>query len=63
MSLSIQKHYLAGFIIAFMLFTCIGNESVAQSSLIEIPRIPFLSQDGLEDRGGVPSSLEILFFL
>mgnify|MGYP001169449344 FL=1 len=63
MSLSIQKHYLAGFIIAFMLFACIGNESVAQSSLIEIPRIPFLSQDGLEDRGGVASSLEILFFL
>ena len=58
-----QKRYLVKFFICFLFFAGLGGEVGAQGPLIEIPRIPFLSQDGLENRGEVASSLEVLFFL
>ena len=59
----VEKRGRAAVLVILALVLGVGGDVVAQAQMIEIPRIPFLSQNGLEDRGEVASSLEILFFL
>merc|ERR1712096_468711 len=63
MTLLVEKRGSAAVLVILALALGVGSDVVAQAQMIEIPRIPFLSQSGLEDRGEVASSLEILFFL
>ena len=63
MTLLAEKRGSAAVLVILALALGVGSDVVAQAQMIEIPRIPFLSQSGLEDRGEVASSLEILFFL
>ena len=63
MTLLVEKRGIATVLVLLTLTLGVGGNVVAQAQVIEIPRIPFLSQSGLEDRSEVASSLEILFFL